>query len=79
MDKDEFGDSAKAPGKKGDATKSSVSSASQIRPPPGPRPPAPRPPFAGPMHVAVNIKPLSPVVKPAQENTVIKPEETKDE
>lgn len=75
MNKDEFRDNAKAPGKKGDATKSSASSP----PPPGPRPPGPRPPFAGPMHVAVNIKPLPPVVKPAPESTVIKPEETKDE
>jgi hypothetical protein len=80
MNKDEFSDNAKAPDKKGDATKSSARSASQARPsPPGPRPPVPRPPFAGPMHVAVNIKPLLPVVKPVQENAVIKSQETKDE
>ena len=80
MSKDEFSDSAKADSKKGDTTKSSTSNVNQIRASsPGPRPPVPRPPFAGPMHVAVNIKPLPPVVKSVPENTAIKPEETKGE
>lgn len=75
MNKDEFSDNAKAPGKKSDTAKSSASSANQIRP----LPPVPRPPFAGPMPIAVNIKPAPPVVKPVQESMAIKSEETKDE
>jgi hypothetical protein len=79
MNKDAFSDNAKAPGKNGDTTKSSTSNTSQVRPSPsGPRPPVPQPSFGGPIHVAVNIKPLPAVVKPAQESTVTTPEETKD-
>lgn len=67
MNKDEFRDNAKAPGKKGNPAKSSAGNAQQVRPPSPGLHPEPRPPFAGPMHVAVNIRPLPSVVKPAQE------------
>lgn len=78
MRKDEFSDNAKALGKKGDETKSSTGSASRVSPPAmGPRLPAPHPSFAGPMPIAVNIKPLLPVSNPVKESAVSEPE--KDE